>query len=71
MRKPDKDSEFDRRSVEVCRQLKDVYQRISLKRGTAFAAASDHVHADAKDSEHRMKKGIAFLRLLYMTCLRE
>ena len=55
--KPDKDPEFDRRSVEVCRQLKGVYQRISKNRGTAFVAASDHVCADDADSEHMNEDG--------------
>lgn len=55
--KPDKDPEFDRKSVEVCQQLKDVYHQIAKDRGTAFLAASDYVCADDVDSEHMNEDG--------------
>ena len=55
--KPDKDPEFDRKSVEVCLQLKDVYHQIAKDRGTAFLAASDYVCADDVDSEHMNDDG--------------
>ncbi|MGX8679911.1 MAG: GDSL-type esterase/lipase family protein [bacterium] len=55
--KPDKDPEFDRTSVEVCRQLKDIYHHIAKERGTAFLAASDYVSADDADAEHMNEEG--------------
>lgn len=55
--KPDKDPEFDRRSVEICRQLKGVYHHIAKERGTAFLSASDYVCADDADSEHMNEDG--------------
>lgn len=55
--KPDKDPEFDRKSVEVCLQLKDVYYQIAKDRGTAFLAASDYVCADDADTEHMNEDG--------------
>ena len=54
---PDKDPDFDRRSVGVCRQLKSVYHHIAKERGTAFLAASDYVCADDADSEHMNEDG--------------
>lgn len=55
--KPDKDPEFGRRSVEVCRLLKSVYHQIAKDRGTAFLPASDYVNADDTDSEHMNEDG--------------
>lgn len=55
--RPEKDPEFDRRSVEVCRQLIDVYCQIAKDRGMAFLPASDHVCADEADSEHMSADG--------------
>jgi len=55
--KPDKDPEFDWKSVKVCRRLKGVYQRIAKDRGTAFLSASDYVCADDTDSEHMDEDG--------------
>ena len=55
--KPDKDPEFDRKSVEVCSQLKSIYYNIAKDRGTAFLSASDHVCADEADSEHMNEEG--------------
>jgi len=50
--RPEKDPEFDRASVELCRELKAVYRRIAAERGAAFLAASDFVAADRADDEH-------------------
>ena len=50
--RPDKDPEFDRRSVAVCRALKEVYARIAGERGCAFLAASDFASAHHADDEH-------------------
>lgn len=64
--KHDKDPEFDRKSVEVCQQLKDVYHHIAKDRGTAFLAASDYVFADDADSEHMNEDGHRiFASILY------
>ncbi|MBO4928384.1 MAG: arylesterase [Clostridiales bacterium] len=54
---PSKDPEFDRRSVEVSRELREVYQRIAQRRGSAFVAASDFVQASEVDDEHMDEAG--------------
>ncbi len=62
----DKDPEFDTRSVEVSRGLKDVYQKIAAKRGTHFLAASDIVTASSTDDEHLDEAGHAmFAEAIY------
>ncbi len=48
----DKDPEFSRESVEVSRQLRDVYSAIARKRCVHFLAASDHVSPSQIDDEH-------------------
>lgn len=53
----DKDPEFDTKSVEVSKKLKDVYSQISLKWGTKFLAASDYVKASSIDEEHLNEEG--------------
>lgn len=53
----DKDPEFDKRSVEVSKELKDVYEKIAQKRGIKFLAASDHVSANPTDDEHLDEEG--------------
>ena len=44
------DREFDRRSVEVSKGLKRVYEQIAKRRGIAFLAASDVALPRGKDS---------------------
>ncbi len=53
----DKDPEFDMKSVEVSKKLKDVYSQISSKWGTGFLAASDYVKASSVDEEHLNEEG--------------
>lgn len=55
--RPEKDPEFDPLSVEICRELKDVYSRIAEKRGYAFIAASDVATASGIDDEHLDEAG--------------
>lgn len=55
----DKDPEFDPRSVEVSRDLKEVYSKIAKNRGTHFLAASDIVAASTTDEEHLDESGHA------------
>ncbi|MCR5596388.1 MAG: arylesterase [Lachnospiraceae bacterium] len=55
--RPEKDPEFDVRSVETSRELKAVYEKIARKRGIHYLAASDHVIADPKDDEHFSMEG--------------
>ncbi|MBQ6569835.1 MAG: arylesterase [Clostridia bacterium] len=50
--KPEKDPEFDKNSVEVCRGLKEEYRKLSKKHGAQFMAASDYSRADHSDEEH-------------------
>lgn len=50
--KPEKDPAFDRRSVEVCGQLENVYSAIARKRGNLFLAASDYAAPSEADEEH-------------------
>ena len=62
----DKDPEFDKRSVEVSRGLKEVYQEIAKKRGTAFLAASDIAAPSPVDDEHLDANGHAlFAEAIY------
>ncbi len=53
----DKDPEFDRRSVEVSRELKEVYKKIADRKGVSFLAASDIVKASPVDDEHLDEDG--------------
>lgn len=69
--KPDKDPDFDRKSVEVCQQLKDIYHQIAKDRGTAFLAASDYVYADDVDSEHMNEDGHRILASVLYEKLKE
>ena len=62
----DKDPEFDQKSVEVSRGLKDVYRQIADKRGTAFLAASDIAAPSPVDDEHLDANGHAlFAEAIY------
>ena len=55
--RPDKDPEFDKKSVVVSRQLKDVYGSIARRHGVKFLAASDYVKASPIDNEHMDASG--------------
>ena len=55
--KPDKDPEFEPKSVEVSHELKDIYRRIAEEKGTEFLAASDYAKPDDADNEHLNEKG--------------
>ena len=55
--KPEKDPEFDRRSVAVSAELKAVYEQIAQHRGHLFLAASDYVSPSAYDDEHLNAEG--------------
>ncbi len=55
------DREFDRRSVEVSKGLKKVYEQIAKRRGIAFLAASDVALPGEKDQEHMTREGHAAL----------
>lgn len=48
----EKDPEFNRESVAVSRNLKEVYRSIAKKHGVKFLAASDIVKASTIDDEH-------------------
>ena len=53
----DKDPEFDVRSVETSKGLKDVYRNISARHKTRFLAASDYAEPSHIDEEHMDKEG--------------
>ena len=59
--RPDKDPDFDRRSVSVSAELKAVYSRIAGERGHPFLAASDYVKPSAYDDEHLNAEGHSIL----------
>ena len=64
--RPGKDPEFDRRSVEVSRELKDVYRDIASRRGNGFLAASDYVTPSSIDDEHMDDEGhLLFAQAVY------
>ncbi|MBO4457427.1 MAG: arylesterase [Butyrivibrio sp.] len=50
--RPDKDPDFDKESVVVSKQLKDVYKTVADSRGVHFLAAADYVTASEVDNEH-------------------
>lgn len=54
---PEKDPEFDKKSVDVCKGLKDVYGKIAKERGVKFLAASDYAKASEVDDEHLGEEG--------------
>ena len=53
----ERDPEFDKRSIEVSKELKDTYAKIAQRRGTRFLAASDYVTANPADDEHLDEDG--------------
>lgn len=55
--KPEYDPEFSRESVQVSKELKDVYQRIAEKHSCLFLAASDVTAPSATDQEHLDEEG--------------
>ncbi|MCR5791652.1 MAG: arylesterase [Lachnospiraceae bacterium] len=55
--KPEKDPEFEPKSIEVSHELKDIYSKIAKRRGTGFLAASDFAKADEADNEHLNESG--------------
>ena len=69
--KPYKDPEFSINSVEVSKELKDVYSKIAQRRGNAFLAASDIAKADSADDEHLNEDGHRALAQAVLDKLRE
>ncbi|MCR5420839.1 MAG: arylesterase [Lachnospiraceae bacterium] len=64
--RPEKDPEFDERSVRTSKELKAIYEGIAKKRGINFLAASDYVAADDKDDEHLNEDGhVIFANAVY------
>lgn len=59
--KPEKDPDFDRRSIPVSMELKKVYGQLAHRRGHLFAAASDHVSPASYDDEHLNAEGHGIL----------
>ena len=55
--RPDKDPEFDKDSIEVSHELREVYSGIASKRGVRFLAASDIAAPDEADNEHLNAEG--------------
>ncbi len=55
--KPEKDPEFDRRSVRVSSELKKVYSEIARSRNHPFLAASDYAAPSSYDDEHLNAEG--------------
>lgn len=58
---PGFDPEFDRRSVEVSRELPAAFRAVADAAGTAFLAASDYAAPSAADREHMDPQGHAAL----------
>ena len=50
--KPEMDPEFSKESIIVSQNLKSIYQKIALKKGCQFLAASDYVNSSSIDNEH-------------------
>ncbi len=55
--RPEKDPEFDQRSVEVSKKLKNVYEQIARNRGNVFLAADSVAAANDADCEHLDETG--------------
>ena len=53
----EKDPDFDKTSIEICKELKAEYKKIAKRHGTLFLAASDYVKVDKADDEHLNEKG--------------
>ncbi|MBR4277120.1 MAG: arylesterase [Lachnospiraceae bacterium] len=54
---PEKDPEFDKKSIGTSKALKKVYSDIAKKRGTKFIAASDYASPSKVDDEHLSEEG--------------
>ena len=50
--RPEKDPEFNQKSVETSKELKNVYKNIAKRKGVKFLAASDFVSPSDIDNEH-------------------
>ncbi len=60
------DPEFNRTSVETSKKLKAVYQRLALKYGCKFLAASDVAEPSTVDQEHLTEAGhLALAQAIY------
>ena len=59
--KEEYDPEFNTKSVEISGQLEKKYQKIAIKKGVHFLAASDYAKASERDNEHMDEKGHAAL----------
>jgi len=55
--RPEKDPEFDKHSIEVSKELKNVYRGIAAERGMGFLAASDIASPSSIDDEHFDEEG--------------
>ncbi len=69
--KPEKDPDFDKKSVKTSKELKTVYMNIAQKRGIHFLAASDYASANEKDYEHLGVDGHLILANVVYKELRE
>ncbi len=54
---PDKDPEFDQKSIGISKELKAVYAKIASEKGISFLAASDIATASRVDDEHLDESG--------------
>lgn len=55
--KPEKDPEFNRDSIAVSHELKEVYREIANNFGCEYLAASDYAGPDEADEEHMSVNG--------------
>jgi lysophospholipase L1-like esterase len=69
--RPEKDPEFDASSVKTSISLKDEYEKIALKRGNRFLAASDVATASSVDDEHMDEEGHKALAIAIVQKLSE
>ncbi len=69
--RPEKDPEFDERSIKTSKELKRIYKNIAERRGISFLAASDYATADEKDDEHLNEEGHRILANVVYEKLRE
>lgn len=63
------DPEFDEKSVETSKRLKDVYIRLATEYGCDFLAASDVADPSAADQEHLTEEGHRALAEAIFTAL--
>lgn len=62
----EKDLDFDRTSISICKELKSEYEKIAKRHGTKFLAASDVVKVDEADDEHLNETGHSiFANVIY------